>query len=159
MYRSISLEELEINVTIMTFGSLIYAIFHGLNLIYVFTSHKGDFLIQLLLLAWILQYMAGRILSTNLVFLTNVTMLFYLMQFLFFCLQVWWRWTSSQWIVSVAGWSRAFKWSLLHSHVQTFWNLLESRKEDYPRRSRYPLGTEVHVTMPLLITLFVFTKK
>jgi len=66
MCRYISLEELEINVTITTFGSLISAIFRGLNLIYIFNSHKGDFLIQLLLQAWILQYMAGRILSMNL---------------------------------------------------------------------------------------------
>lgn len=66
MCRYISLEELEINDTIMTFGSLIFAIFRGLNLIYIFNSHKDDFLIQLLLQAWILQYMAGRILSMNL---------------------------------------------------------------------------------------------
>lgn len=51
MCRYISLEELEINVTITTFGSLILAIFCGLNLIYIFNSHKGDFLIQLLLQA------------------------------------------------------------------------------------------------------------
>jgi len=72
---------------------------------------------------------------------------------------MWGRWTSSQRIVSVAACSRASKWTLLRSHVQTYWNLLESRKEYYPSRSGYKLGTEVYKAMSLFTPFFSFLTK
>lgn len=58
--RYTSLEGLEINVIAMTFGCLTYALVYGLNWIYMVNSHRGDFLIPLLLQTLILSYMAGR---------------------------------------------------------------------------------------------------
>lgn len=59
--RFMSLGVLEINITIMMYGSLMWILVLGLNLIYGARNHKGGFLIQLWLQTWILPSMEGNL--------------------------------------------------------------------------------------------------
>lgn len=76
--RYTSLEGSEINVIATTFGCLTYTLVYGLNLIYMVNSHKGGFLIPLLLQTPILLYMAGR-------FPQEISLILFLNLF-FFCI-------------------------------------------------------------------------
>jgi len=140
IFRCTSLEGWEIIVITMTYGCLTSAAVPGLSLKFVVNRHRGDFLTQLLWQTWILPYMAGWLVPIYFNLLVNkcevtipvfFSISYCAWDFLSDISQVWGRWTSVERVAGVAAWSRASKWTLQHFHVQSFWNLLESRKEDH----------------------------